>query len=386
MRRLLVAFLFLCGGAHQAAAAPLDEQMRAVEAIRGLTFTAPVKSVTINRAELPARLQEQFEKGLPYPVSDWETILETLLLVDDSGKELLPALLDLYEEQVLAYYDPLAKTYYAIREMPKTASSIAPAAEVLEESVALHELMHALQDQRFDIGTRSWAIRNDNDATMAYHALLEGEATLVMLASLVGKVGGSLDDALKNEMLVSTLASAATSDVMAGSGAPPYFTEMLKFPYLQGLNFVIAAYQRGGWKEIDRIHRNPPRSTREILHPTEYFERTFVPAKWSDTPAAAVTRFLSVEHLGEFHWGFLLGADVARGWRADRVTIAADAACAPTVLAETEWDSPEIAARFHAAYTALLDAKGHGSLTRVDGSRVRVAYGTDRVLMEKFTR
>ena len=68
------------------------------------------------------------------------------------------------------------------------------------------------------------------------------------------------------------------------------------------------------------------------------------------------------------------------------MTIAADASCAPTVLAETEWDSPAIAERFHAAYTALLDRKGIGSLSRVDGARVRVAYGVDRDVMEMFTR
>ena len=44
--------------------------------------------------------------------------------------------------------------------------------------------------------------------------------------------------------------------------APKYFTDMLQFPYLDGLSFVVAAYRRGGWKELDRIHTNPPRSTR----------------------------------------------------------------------------------------------------------------------------
>lgn len=389
LRRFALFLVLLCSvglGPLAAADTPLDTQMKRVESIRHLTFTSPVKVVTIGRAELPDRLRSQFAKGLPYPVSDWETILRALLLVEDTGEDVLPSLLTMYEAQVLAYYDPASKTYFAISGMPASASAAALPPEALEEGVAVHELTHALQDQRFDIESRDWALRNDNDANLAYHALLEGEATLVMLASFVEKMGTSFEKAMRNDLLVSSLRVAAAAEVAGAGEAPPYFTEMLKFPYLQGLEFVIEGYRRGGWEELDRVHRNPPRSTREILHPDEYFSHSFVPAKFDDTPAAGVTNRFSVEHLGEFHWRFLLGKDVARGWKADRVTVAADASCQPTVLVETEWDSAAVAARFQKAYTELLDRKGLGSLSRIEGARVWVAYGNDRPLMENFVR
>ena len=39
------------------------------------------------------------------------------------------------------------------------------------------------------------------------------------------------------------------------------------------LKLVIDGYRRGGWKMVDRMDEDPPRSTREVLHPSEYFAR-----------------------------------------------------------------------------------------------------------------
>jgi hypothetical protein len=378
-KRFAVAALLVAGLAN---AAELDDQMHAVERIRGHRFTSPVRVISIDRSELPRRLEEQFTKTLPYGVDEWETILRTLLLVEEAG-DVMPSLLDLYESQVLAYYDPLTKTYVAIRELPAAAAAFG-AASALKDGVAVHELTHAMQDQYFGVGQRDWALRADTDANLAYHALLEGEATLVMLAYMVEKMGGSFDEAMRSDALVGTLASAASSEALMTGAAPRYFTELLKFPYIQGLNFVVAAYRRGGWAELDRVHRNPPLSSREILHPEEYFEKRFKPASFVETPPAGTGRVLTVEHLGEFHWGILVGANAARGWKSDRVTIAADAFCQPTVLAETTWDSPDAARRFHDAYAQLLEDKGYGCLSSVSGSTVKVAYGADRQLMERF--
>ncbi len=366
------------------ASAGLDDSKRAVETIRGLRFREPVRVTRIARSELPARLEDQFARTLPYATDEWEAILRALLLVEEAG-DVMPSLIALYQSQVLAYYDPLTKTYVALEELPEAAAALGVAA-ALNEGIEVHELTHALQDQHFAIGKKSWDLRLDTDAGLAYHAVLEGEATLVMLAHLVGKMGGSFDEAIRSDLLTGSLAAAASSETLIDPSTPRYFGELLKFPYLQGLNFAVAAYRRGGWRELDRIHRDPPRSSREVLHPDDYFETRFVPDAFSDTPAAGVTRTLAVERLGEFHWSFLVGAEAARGWMGDRVTIAADAACQPTVLVESRWQSAADAQQFHDAYTRLLEDRGYGSLSRVEGTSVRVAYGVDGPLMERFVR
>ena len=376
-----LASLLLVAG--PAAAATIDDQMKIVESIRGLEFTAPVAVETIDRDDLPARIQAQVTKTMPYSVGEWETILQALHLIDGGAASGFPALLNLYQSQVLAFYDPSSRTYFAVRQVPAAMAGIVPP-EVAQESVAIHELVHALQDQRFDIGSRDFALRRDTDAGLAYHAVLEGEATLVMLAHLMAKTGASFDEIVRSDAMMSMLVAAAGAEASLPSDTPRYYAEMLKFPYLQGLSFVIDAYRRGGWNELNKVHANPPRSTREILHPSEYFDRKVSVGTFNSQPAVDAPGILTVEHLGEFHWAFLAGADNARGWLNDRVTVAQNSFCETTTLVETQWESDQAAQRFHDAYTRALDAKGVGLLSSVDGRSVRVAYGAERRLMDRF--
>ncbi len=378
LRRALAA-LILTLLANVASAATITEEIAAVEKIRGLRFMAAVRTVEIDRKDLPAHLRRQFEKSLPYSVEDWGDVLRALRLIDEkeTDEAVVSSLLDLYQSQVLAYYDPKSKTFYTIRQLPEALQSI-PMSGMLDAGVNVHELTHALQDQHFHIGERDLALRDDTDANLAYHALIEGEASLVMLAYMIEQNGGSFDEMINSDLLVGALSAAATQTLPGGG--PRYFTEMLKFPYLDGLKFVIEAYRRGGWKELDKVYAKPPRSTREILHPADYFEHRFNAAPFNDKPVIPVPHLLSVEHLGEWQWRFLAGN--ADGWKADRVTIAQNRFCETTVLAETQWDTAAHAQRFYDAYTHTLDDAGY--LARIDGVNVRVAYGADRPLMERF--
>ncbi len=377
--RLLTLLALLLASA--ASAATISDEIAAVERIRGLKFLAPVKTVDIDRSDLPAHLRKQFEKSLPYSTEEWGDMLRALRLIgpDQQDESVVSSLLDLYQSQVLAYYDPPSKTFYTVHQLPEALQSL-PMSGVLNAGVNVHELTHALQDQHFHIGQRDTELRDDADGQLAYHALIEGEASLVMLAYMIEQNGGSLDDMLSSDVLIGALSAAATQTLP--SDGPRYFTEMLKFPYIDGLKFVIEAYRRGGWKELDRVYANPPASTREILHPSDYFDRRFGAVAFNDKPPVPVAHLLSVEHLGEWHWRFLSGT--GEGWKSDRVTIAQNAFCETTVLVETRWDTEAEARRFLEAYTHTLEDVGY--LARIDGNAVRVAYGADRPLMERFLR
>src|SRR5262245_35192007 len=112
-RRLRLLVVFVLTSCLQAS--PLAPGMKAVEEIRGRTFRHDVKNVTIDRSELTAALRTQLQKGMPYSIEEWETLLHALQLVDVSAGPALPKLLSLYEAQVLAYYDPQSHTYISIR-------------------------------------------------------------------------------------------------------------------------------------------------------------------------------------------------------------------------------------------------------------------------------
>ena len=347
--RLLFVFLL----ASCANASPLAPGMKAVEEIRGRKFVSEVRTVSIDRSELSSHLKEQMEKSTPYSLADWGRILRALQLVDVQPGEILPKLLSLYESQVLALYDPHSHTYYSIRQLPNLPPEAAKLVDpkTLQETVMVHELVHALQDQHFSLAAKEKELIRDTDANLAYHAVLEGEAVLVMVAHMLRKSGIDLDEVVKDDAMLGMISSAAQAEQMIDPSTPRYFADMLKFPYLEGLKFVVAAYRRGGWSEIDKVHANPPRTTREVLHPEEYFNRTFKPRAFDATkPAGAI----AAEHLGEFHWRHLVGADASQGWVNDRVVVFDDL----RVQVETEWDSEPHADAFARAYESILTKRG----------------------------
>jgi hypothetical protein len=369
IRRRPAGFLIVFLLASCARASSLAPGMKAVEEIRGRKFISEVRNVTIDRADLSRYLKDQMEKSTPYSLQDWGRILRALQLVDVQPDQILPKLLALYESQVLAFYDPQAHTYYSIKQLPKlppeAAKLIDP--QTLEETVMVHELTHALQDQHFGLSAKEKALMRDTDGNMAYHAVLEGEAVLVMVAHMLQKSGIDLDEVVKDDGMLGMISSAASAEQMIDPSTPRYFAEMLKFPYLDGLKFVVAAYRRGGWKELDKVHANPPRTTREILHPDEYFNHTFKPRAFDPArPAGA----LAAEHLGEFQWRYLVGADASQGWVNDRAVIFSD----NRVQIETEWETEQRADAFARAYESVLKKRGLEPKIARNGASVSASY------------
>ena len=351
-------------------ASSLEPGMKAVEKIRGRKFVHDVKNVSIDRSELTKHLMEQMVKGTPYPMEDWSEALRALQLVDAPPKEILPKLLALYEAQVLAFYDPYSHTYYSIKQLPKLSGDMAKMVdpEMLEETVMVHELTHALQDQHFALEKKEKANLRDTDANLAYHAVLEGEGVLVMLVHMLNKMGVDFDEVMKDEKMMEMLLASASADSMIDPSTPKYFAEMLKFPYLDGLKLVLAAYKRGGWKEVDKLHTNPPRSSREVLHPEEYFAGTFKPEPFEQVKPSGDA--IAIEHLGEFHWRFLVGPDASRGWTNDRVTVYRGG----KVRAETKWESEQRATAFADSYVAFLAGRGLEPKVQKNGTSVTVEY------------
>jgi hypothetical protein len=386
-RRLTPFLAALLVAAAASAASPLAAPMHDVERIRGLKFEHDIRHESISRDELPARIRAQMLKSMPYSFDDYMQVLRAMQLVDGKNDELMEQLLNLYQAQVLAFYDPLAHVYYSINELPKAVEGMPMDPAAMRDMVVIHELTHALQDQRFGAGAREETLTKDADGELAFHSLLEGEATLVMMAYMLDKMGQPIDSLVKSPEILGAL-SSATADQSIDPKVPRYFVESLKFPYLEGLRLCIEGYRRGGWKEIDRMDANPPRSTREVLHSAEYFARLDARGKGKaafDTAAMIGTPdLLTVEHLGEFHWRYLVGAGAATGWVDDRVQIAQSPACETTVLAETRWNSDEGARQFRDAYVAFLGERGVPARAKLDGGTVRVGYGADAALIAKF--
>lgn len=310
---MLIRFLLAVLLVSSVAQAGVPEISARVEALRGLSFERPVEVVEVPRGDLRKVLLAQMERDTTLPVGQAMEVLEALLLIPDSSVA-LENLLTVYEAQVLAYYDPTSRKYYTFDVGPDGE----PVPAMLEEAIAIHELTHALQDQRFDAGKRLRELESDWDRQMAYHAVLEGEATLLMLAALIEPMGMTLKDLAASEDLVSSMAEMAATSPGMPAGADPYFVESLKFPYIQGLGLVLEAFRREGWKGVDQLHDRPPVTTEEVLRPELYFRagNPQSPRPGCSDPDAVVST-----SLGRFHWGFLLGERAADGLIHDCVRV-----------------------------------------------------------------
>jgi hypothetical protein len=346
---------------------PVDE----VERIRNLTFLEPVEVVVVPRAELRQVLEAQIAKESPIPVREHMRVLEALFLLTESESG-LERLMELYEAQVLAFYDPATRKYTVFDGAPPGAE----AAAMMADAVAIHELTHALQDQRFDAGKRIRALEGNWDAQLAYHAVLEGEATLVMLAAIVGKLGIPLEEIAKNEDLVSSMAAVAEMGPGFPDDAPRYFVELLKFPYLAGLEMVLGAWRRGGWDAVSLLHANPPRSSEEVLNPELYFAREQAPDQLPERAPCDAEGALVATPLGEFHWRYLLGTEAGEGWESDCVR-AVELEAGIRIEGSSAWESEADAAEFAEALRTLLSDRSAEGEVEITERSVRFSWGAE---------
>jgi len=154
-------------------------------------------------------------------------------------------MVDLYMEQVGGYYDPKLKIFYLADWIPAH----------LQKTIIFHELTHALQDQHFGIDKFIERIKGNSDRQLARAALVEGGATLVMMAAPPSAQKSAADPS-------PTFAKA-----------PRALRDTMLFPYVQGLGFVSHGRAQGGWSRIDRVYTDLPTSTEQILHPKKYFDQ-----------------------------------------------------------------------------------------------------------------
>jgi len=158
------------------------------------------------------------------------------------------------------------------------------------------------------------------------------------------------------------------------SSAPFFFRLQALFPYLQGMNFMQRGLAQGGWKKLNTLFADPPRTTKELFEPEIYFEHKPLP-KVSLPRPEALSAVPGLHLLNENTWGelgyyALLGQlisedeakPVATAWVADRYILYEYAGKAPAeekyvLVSRTKWSSAEKAQAFFRDYHTILQKK-----------------------------
>lgn len=302
----------------------IAEVSRQVEEVRGRRFERTVPATEVEAAEVRRILKGKIVDALPASADEYLRSLVALGLIEDAPGT-LDRLVDFYAGQVVAFYDPEPRRFFVVKGAEGLIAGSADMEGLAQGLIYSHELMHALQDESLRLDARTKALKDDGDRGFALQCLLEGEATFVMIKVALKDIPGA--DERAEEELAPLLTAGGLERANVPRGVPNYFAEQLFFPYVAGTAFVREAYQKGGWPEIDRLWKNPPESSAEILH-----GRPYPPPATGLIPPNPATlfpggRLVYSDTLGEWTLRFLLGralpeeeaSKASEGWRGDRV-------------------------------------------------------------------
>lgn len=398
-----------------AAFLPQDGKAPAIDPAKQAALEASAAAI---QADIEKLRGESFKQKVPVKLADKATLLDYLAKREaletsperEAFKEqcakllgLVPASLDLkkathqfLESQVGGFYDPPTKTFYIMDTFDGDLGRV----------IMSHELVHALDDQLYDLDGTAKKLGEDSDQTLAYWSVCEGSGTRTMTQWMMGNAT-KLDPASLMEF--QKMGMAGMEDL------PPFVWKPMLAAYTCGQTFVEKSTPKtkkpkapkkdaNGDKPLDasapkeaakdeapaptysqqlaKAFRSPPRSTEQVLHPEKYwdegqkdeprriaFDVTKLPAGW---------KVLGEDTLGEIGLALLTtplaerkGIDAnnlmalatlsytgvaSKGWGGDRLVLLGNGESRMLVLA-TVWDTEKDADEFRAAIEPIVAAQ-----------------------------
>jgi hypothetical protein len=309
------------------------------EEVRGLPFLSTPEVVILDEAEFAARVNELFASELDEAELAGDARFYEMLGMLPEGTDLYSLFVDLYTEQVAGYYDP-DETELVV---PAAADGFTP----LQRMTVVHELIHALTDQHFEISVpyADLAENGNGDDATALLAVTEGDA---QHGSFVYLESFSPADA------IAAVTEALTIDTSVIDSAPQWLEKDLLFPYEEGLVFVQALIGDAGLAAVDQVYVDPPTTTEQIL---DYDKFSIEEGPRPLTPTPVDLQGWSAHDegaLGEWGLRLILGesnssgdaTQAAAGWGNDHYRTflrGDDVAFALQYLGDSERDAEELA-------------------------------------------
>jgi hypothetical protein len=221
----------------------LGRTMARVEHIRGLEFTDPVEISVISRATFRNRTGG-FDGTLSTRERWNEQVWEALHIVGEDTT--YPAQRGTNRgSSVVGYYSPRNDSIVLVSDSPTPQ---------IDRRTLVHELVHALQDQRLNLGER----RQRQDGQLAVQGIVEGDANYVQ--DLYSQRCGAEWDCIDIPPSDRTRPESFNQGLFLVS----------YLPYAEGPRFVHAMRSRGGWDAVNDRYDRPPASTEQLIHP-DYF-------------------------------------------------------------------------------------------------------------------
>jgi hypothetical protein len=235
----------------------IARMLKRVERVRGLDASKRIPGVLLDRDALIAQVKKHVSCELPPEAIHNEGLALQLLGFVPLQFDYEAAEYHLLEEQLAGYYEPADGTMYMASDLGDDEAN----------ATLAHELVHALQDQHYNLQERSKYRQGDGDRSEAVSALAEGDATSAMFDVMItqaspGAGRTALD--LPDELFADQIRRGMSQ--LQETGAPRVMRSSLAAPYIYGTLFVHALRRRGGWEAVDRAWTDPPTTSEQIMH------------------------------------------------------------------------------------------------------------------------
>lgn len=349
------------GDVSEALRAQLLAIQQQVTERRELDLLADAPLTLASGRELQAFLMSRFqEEYTPEQLRRYLVFLRALDLAP-LGLDLQAALRDYWLNWIGGYYNVIDGS---INIVVRAGDGARDALTIPQQVIYVHEIVHALQDQHFDL-ERIIADANrdgNRDRRLAIHALFEGDANTITM-DFLRRLSAADSEAVNR-------AFAAHRETMPDPQLPPVIIEAIEFPYRQGAIFIAELIAALGWEGVNQALRdNPPQTTEQIYHPQAFLTREgampvsmpdqgeIIGAAWRKAYDGPVGEFFLRQHL-QVYLAEFQAVDLASGWGGDRMRIFTNETDEQLIWAlYQKWDTPHDAQEFARGYQHLLDRR-----------------------------
>lgn len=328
--------------------------------MRGLSSVQPVREEFKSKTELRDLLlrYSREEKNQEILEAERKTMIKFGLIARDFPYTTFA--LDLLTEQVAGFYDFRTHELNLLDSTPKE----------MQIPVLAHELTHALQDQAFNLKKFTEPVPENDDLTEAHEALVEGDATAMMLDFMLKPMGKNLNTlGFDLREMIDQTTQMSNASLKIFQQAPRAIQTTLTAPYLYGTSFFQYFRRSNEWSRVSAVFKDPPSSMEQLMHPEKYFDQRDDPilVKIPTPKSEFLKRWKHVDTnvLGELGMlivlqQFLTDANAriaSEGWGGDQYQLYENEAGQLLLLLFSTWDTPDDAVQFFNSYRVVLDQK-----------------------------
>lgn len=244
----------------------VSRSMARVEHLRGLKFQSMVNITVISRETHRASTRnETVNSGFRH----WNNQVWKALFIVGDDEDIVEEFGTIRSESVSGYYRIGTGNITIVTDDPDAIS-------INTETLA-HELLHALQDQHFNLSSDQFqgAVQ---DEQLGYQGLIEGDSEYIR--SLYMSKCRFEWDCLSSDGASSS--NAASPELNLGIWG------VLYHPYSDGPAYVHDIVNTDGWNAVNYRYISPPTTSRELIHRERFFKTGM---EFNDTSSSSWSRY-----------------------------------------------------------------------------------------------